>query len=132
MTFVPQGLHTHTEDLRWMQDVFRHQLVLVADAEDSGPADDAGSPIVGLLSMSEGTVHNLYILPDFQRKGIGHTLLETAKTCSGGELKLWVFEPNEGAIRFYQRHGFETMRKTDGRENEEKVPDRLMAWRMDR
>ena len=61
--------------------------------------------------------------------GIGHRLIEMAKTCSGGELQLWVFEPNKGAIRFYERHGFVTVRKTDGRENEEKVPDRLMAWR---
>jgi ribosomal protein S18 acetylase RimI-like enzyme len=41
---------------------------------------------------------------------------------------LWVFEPNQGAIRFYERNGFVTVRKTDGRDNEEKVPDRLMAW----
>jgi ribosomal protein S18 acetylase RimI-like enzyme len=51
-----------------------------------------------------------------------------AKATSGGELRLWVFEPNEGAIRFYENHGFTTIRKTDGRDNEEKVPDRQMIW----
>ena len=129
MAFVPQDLHTADEDRRWMRDVFRHQLVLVAEA--AGDADDPGgsAKIVGLLSMSDGTVHNLYIRPGYQNRGIGHQLLEQAKICSGGELRLWVFEPNAGAIRFYERHGFSTVRKTDGRDNEERVPDRLMAWR---
>lgn len=142
MTFVPQDLHTSAEDRRWMRDVLASQMVLVAEVRgtsetcdasgascDTGDASAAGSGIVGLLSMAEGTIHNLYIRPGYQNQGIGHRLIETAKTCSGGELQLWVFEPNEGAIRFYERHGFVILRKTDGRENEEKVPDRLMAWR---
>ena len=131
MTFVPQDLHTAAEDRRWMRDVFAGQLVLVAEAETPAEGDGGMNGIIGLLSMSDGTVHNLYVRPGFQGQGIGHQLLETAKTCSGGELRLWVFEPNAGAIRFYERHGFVTVRKTDGRENEENVPDRLMAWRMD-
>ena len=125
MPFVPQDLHSTDDDCRWMRDVFARQLVLVAEIAD---AADADSRIVGLLSMSDGTVHNFYIRPGYQNRGIGHKLIETAKTCSGGALRLWVFEPNEGAIRFYERHGFATVRKTDGLENEEKVPDRLMAW----
>lgn len=114
-----------------MRDVFICQVVLVAE-EDSGshPGESFGSTkIVGFLSMSDGTVHNLYIKPDHQDQGIGHALIETAKTSSGGQLKLWVFEQNEGAIRFYERHGFTTLRKTNGQDNEEKVPDRLMIWR---
>ena len=135
MTFVPQDLHTAAEDRRWMRDVLASQMVLVAEAcaasearGASGACDDGGG-IVGLLSMGDGTIHNLYIRPGYQSRGIGHKLIETAKTCSSGELQLWVFEPNKGAIRFYERHGFVTVRKTDGLENEEKVPDRLMAWR---
>lgn len=123
MRFVPQDLHTPADDRLWMQDIFARQLVLVAD--DS--CDDQPK-IVGLLTMGDGIIHNLYIRPGHQGQGIGHRLIETAKTSSAGQLALWVFEPNEGAIRFYERHGFTTIRKTDGRDNEEKVPDRLMAW----
>lgn len=130
MSFVPQDLHTDAEDRRWMRDVFANQLVLVAETIDS-ESQGSGGTIVGMLSMGKGTIHNLYIRPGYQRQGIGHRLIEMAKTCSGGELKLWVFEPNEGAIRFYERHGFVTIRKTDGRDNEEQVPDRLMAWQSD-
>ena len=129
MTFVPQDLHTPDEDRRWMRDVFVSQLVLVAEIDETPGQEEPVCRIVGMLSMGDGTVHNFYIRPGYQRRRIGHALMETAKTCSGGELKLWVFEPNEGAIRFYERHGFVTIRKTDGRDNEEKVPDRLMAWR---
>jgi ribosomal protein S18 acetylase RimI-like enzyme len=131
MAFVPQDLHTDAEDRRWMRDVFARQLVLVAETTAGDGAGEGSGRIVGLLSMSEGTVHNLYIQPGFQNQGIGHQLMDAAKTCSGGELQLWVFEPNAGAIRFYKRHGFLTVRRTDGQENEEKVPDRLMAWRAD-
>ena len=42
--------------------------------------------------------------------------------------RLWTFEPNAGAIRFYERHGLTTLARTDGSGNEERVPDRLMAW----
>jgi len=130
MWFVPQDLNTVDEDRRWMRDVFTDQLVLVAEEERSADPDDAANRtmVVGFLSMGGGTIHNLYIKPGYQGQGFGQALIETAKASSGGQLRLWVFEPNEGAIRFYERHGFTTLRKTDGQDNEEKVPDRLMIW----
>ena len=133
MRFVPQGLHTIAEDRHWMRDVFTQQLVWIAEREPGADLNASGgcAKIVGFLSMGDGTVHNLYIKPGYQGQGIGHALIETAKASSGGQLMLWVFEPNEGAIRFYERHGFTTLRKTDGQDNEEKVPDRLMIWRKD-
>lgn len=129
MAYLPKDLHSDAEDRKWMQDVFAGQLVLVAEITKGDGATCTEGKIVGLLTMGAGAVHNLYIHPDFQRRGIGHQLLETAKTCSGGKLRLWVFEPNRDAIRFYERHGFVTLEKTDGLGNEEKVPDRLMAWK---
>ncbi len=129
MWFVPQNLHTTEEDRRWMGNVFTEQLVLVAEADSDSGSAAKRAMLVGFLSMGAGTIHNLYIKPGFQGQGIGHSLIETAKASSGGQLKLWVFEPNEGAIRFYERHGFSTLRQTDGQDNEEKVPDRQMIWR---
>lgn len=132
MWFVPQALHTEDEDRRWMREVFVRQLVLVAEAgpdADGGDPTTGGSRLVGFLTVADGTIHNLYVLPGYQGQGIGHALIEMAKESSAGQLRLWVFEPNEGAIRFYRRHGFTTLRRTDGRDNEEKVADRLMVWR---
>ncbi len=130
MWFVPQDLHTPAEDRQWMRDVFIHQVVWVALAAPDPAKGDQGEDRrpVGFLSMAAGTIHNLYIRPAHQARGLGHALIETAKASSDGQLRLWVFEPNKGAIRFYKRHGFLTICKTDGQDNEEKVPDRLMAW----
>jgi hypothetical protein len=36
---------------------------------------------------------------------------------------------NEGAVRFYERHGAKLVRNTDGSGNEEKLPDRLTRFR---
>ena len=35
---------------------------------------------------------------------------------------------NVGAQRFYERHGFVEIDRTDGRRNEERAPDILYAW----
>ena len=44
-------------------------------------------------------------------------------------LRLWVFQENVGARRFYERRGFRLVRETDGAGNEEKEPDALLEWR---
>jgi GNAT superfamily N-acetyltransferase len=45
-----------------------------------------------------------------------------------GGLRLWTFQKNEGARRFYERHGFDVVEMTDGAGNEEHEPDVLYAW----
>ena len=42
---------------------------------------------------------------------------------------MWTFQLNEGARRFYERHGLRMIRLTDGEGNEEKTHDALYAWR---
>jgi ribosomal protein S18 acetylase RimI-like enzyme len=44
-------------------------------------------------------------------------------------LALWAFQANTSARRFYERHGFVEARRTDGRDNEERTPDVLYAYR---
>jgi ribosomal protein S18 acetylase RimI-like enzyme len=46
-------------------------------------------------------------------------------------LSLWVFEDNIDAIRFYEREGFQLVKKRDIEEqdNEEGLPDRLYKWK---
>ena len=43
--------------------------------------------------------------------------------------RLWVFQQNEGARRFYERHGCTLVLETDGADNEEHLPDALLEWR---
>jgi len=44
------------------------------------------------------------------------------------ELYLWVFQGNAAAIRFYEQRGFMLVRRTDGRNNEERQPDALYQF----
>ena len=121
MAYLPPDLHTAEETHEWMRDVvFQSERVWVAE--------HAGR-IVGYASADDEFLNNLYVLPEHQGRGIGTALLAAAMEHSRDGVKLWTFEPNKAAIRFYERNGFRTLRRTDGHTNEENVPDRLMAWR---
>ena len=61
-------------------------------------------------------------------KGIGAQLLRLAKRRRPEGLRLRTFASNVGAQRFYERHGFVEIERTDGRDNEERAPDILYAW----
>ncbi|MEQ8370038.1 MAG: GNAT family N-acetyltransferase [Alphaproteobacteria bacterium] len=92
-----------------------------------------GDRLAGFLALGAGTVapssvEQLWVRPDYQGRGLGSRLLGLAKVQSAGGLDLWVFEANRRAIAFYQRHGFQTVRQTDGADTMEKLPDRLMRW----
>jgi ribosomal protein S18 acetylase RimI-like enzyme len=105
---------------RWMREiVFTQQNVWVAEVDHV---------IVGYTSLAGGFLTNLYVHPDHQRRGIGSALLAEVKAYAPDGFKLWTFQQNEDAIRFYERHGFRSLTVTDGKDNMERLPDRLMAW----
>jgi len=56
-------------------------------------------------------------------------MLDEAKRLRPAFLQLWVFQLNEGARRFYERHGFRLVKLTDGAGNMERTPDALYEWR---
>ena len=60
---------------------------------------------VGLVSLWEDTIENLYVHPDQQGRGYGTALLEFA----AGQCKaprLWVLNTNHRARRLYEKRGF--------------------------
>ena len=121
MDYLPDDPHSAEETYRWKRDVvLPRETVWVAEVDGR---------VLGYASAGDGFLNNLYVLPDCQGRGIGGALLAEVKRQLTGGVRLWTFEPNVGAIRFYERHGFETIERTDGQANEEKVADRLMAWR---
>jgi len=61
--------------------------------------------LVGFYSLVEDTVEALFVLPEFQARGIGSMLLEHAKSLRG-KLKLSVFVQNLAAYSFYLHKGF--------------------------
>ena len=61
--------------------------------------------VKGFILVKGGEVRKLFVEPVLQGQGIGAKLLEYAVEHMGAQT-LWALEKNEGAIRFYQRHGF--------------------------
>lgn len=63
-----------------------------------------------------GEVYALYVLADYQRKGVGYALMNAAfeQLTRFSQIALWVLSENEKAIQFYQRYGFHA----DGAEQE--------------
>jgi ribosomal protein S18 acetylase RimI-like enzyme len=90
--------------------------------------DDQDGIVVGFVGLNGDTMTHIYVDPAAQNRGIGTALLDHAKTLRPERLELWVFQKNESARRFYDRHGFRLVRLTDGAENMEKQPDALYEW----
>ena len=103
----------------------RHEEVWLA--EENGR-------LLGFLAVARSERHGwevlekLYVEPEAQNRGVGTALLDQAKALRPDGFVLWVFQRNEGARRFYERHGFELVKLTDGAENMEREPDALYRW----
>ena len=118
LPYLPQ-LHTPEEDLEYLKEkVLREDQIVIAD--ESGK-------IIGFCAFKQGWLDHLYILPEYQGKGIGKSLLDKAKNASS-QLQLWVFQKNTDAIKFYEKNGFTLAETTDGSTNEEKEPDARYVW----
>ena len=105
-----------------------HEEVWLAEEDDR---------LLGFLairrSRTEGweVLEKLYVDPEAQNRGVGTALLDQAKALRPDGLVLWVFQRNEGARRFYEGHGFQLVKLTDGAANMEREPDALYAWQPD-
>lgn len=121
LTFLPK-LHTDEETVDFITNtVVREQEVVVAESDDAP---------VGFVAMAHGDfVQHLYVHPEHQRRGIGSALLDRAKERMPDGFRLWTFQQNTAARRFYERHGLDVIELTDGAGNEEQTPDVLYGWR---
>jgi GNAT superfamily N-acetyltransferase len=117
---IPPIVHPDDDVRRWVrEEVFPNRDVWVWAN---------GAELSGLLVLNGTWLDHLYIDPDHLGEGLGTALLEHAQSMSPAGLKLWTFQSNLGARRFYERHGFVEGESTDG-DNEEGAPDVLYRWR---
>jgi putative acetyltransferase len=117
LPFLPE-LHTPDEDIWFVRNVMFAQCeVWVAETND----------IDGFIAFREGWIDQLHVKPDCQHRGIGKALLWLAMNAYS-PLRLWTFQKNAVAIRFYLAQGFREIERTDGSRNEEREPDILLAW----
>jgi GNAT superfamily N-acetyltransferase len=119
---IPPAAHDDDDVTGWITDV-------VIPERECWLAERASSALVGMLVLDADWVDQLYVDPDHTRGGIGSELLAVAKRERPQGLRLWTFVSNEGAQRFYLRHGFQEVERTDGSGNEEGAPDIQYAWR---
>ena len=84
--------------------------------------------VVAFSGVKDEELTHLYVDPSAQNRGLGSALVEHAKHESPKRLQLWVFQKNEGARRFYERHGFRLVELTDGAANMEREPDARYEW----
>ncbi|MEP6836694.1 MAG: GNAT family N-acetyltransferase, partial [Bradyrhizobium sp.] len=89
---------------------------------------EAGGRLVGFIAVSGEWVDQLYLDPASTGRGIGSRLLADA-TAALPVTKLYCFQSNSGARRFYERHGFRAEAFGDGTQNEEGLPDVLYVRR---
>lgn len=118
LPYLPE-LHTSDEDLWFFRErVFPACTVWVGETVG----------ISGFCAFREGWVDHLYVAPAVHRRGLGSALLGKAMA-QQSLLRLWVFQRNTPAIRFYTARGFRLLDQTDGSRNEEREPDALYQWR---
>jgi GNAT superfamily N-acetyltransferase len=70
-------------------------------------------------------IDQMYLDPTHVGRGIGALLLAHALATLPRPIRLYTFQRNEGARRFYERHGFRAVEFSDGSGNEERCPDVL-------
>jgi GNAT superfamily N-acetyltransferase len=116
---IPMTAHTDEEVRRWIARRIPRTEVWVAESEDGA--------LVGLLVLDDDWVDQLYVEPTLLGRAIGAELIGVAKRERPDGLRLWTFESNRGAQRFYERHGFRATQRTPG-DNEENAPDILYVW----
>lgn len=108
--------HTTERQLRYLQEEqSRGKALFLLLAPDP----------VGVVSVYQDVIENLYVLPDRQERGYGSRLLDYA--CSlCRKPKLWVLNSNTRARIFYENHGFQYT----GREK--RLSDILIELEMER
>jgi GNAT superfamily N-acetyltransferase len=120
MSYLPK-LHTDDEVRGWIRDV-----VLPGDEVVVAEVDGR---LAGFAALDEDLLDHIYVHPELQGLGIGDALLARVKELCPGGFRLWVFQRNTGARRFYERRGLRLVELTDGAGNDEREPDALYEWR---
>lgn len=87
-----------------------------------------GQVVAAMATEQSGAfswVTQMAVDPALVGQGIGSLLLARAMRTLALPIRLYTFQANAGARRFYERHGFQAIQFTDGQANEERCPDVL-------
>lgn len=120
LPFAPLA-HSDDEVRQWFANhLLVHLQVMVAVIDEE---------IVGFCATENdgqfGWIDQLYLSLNHLGQGIGTALLNDALRDLRLPVRLYTFQANVGARRFYERHGFVAIQFGDGSGNEERTPDVL-------
>jgi len=120
MPYAPSA-HPEAELREWVASVLVPSGgVIVADVHGQ---------VVGVMATTHfervSWVTQMAVDPALVNQGIGTLLLAHAMRTLVPPIRLYTFQANAGARRFYERHGFVPVEFTDGQANEERCPDVL-------
>ena len=101
--------------------------LITRDRDELWVAEEEGR-IVGFAALRDEWLAHIYVEPARQGRGLGTELFEVAKRERPDGFRFWVFQKNDGARRFYERHGCRVLELTDGADNMEREPDALYVW----
>ena len=110
-------MHTRAEEIAFADRLIAENWVYVFERTE----------IEAFIAGQGSDIHALYVSSQAQGHGIGTTLLNHAKS-QNETLELWTFQSNLRAQQFYSSHGFFEISRTDGRGNDEKLPDIHLKW----
>ena len=126
VAFAPLA-HADDDVRRWIANV-----LIPAGGVTVAVTDDSHAGVVGMMAVSQhdgvGWIDQLYLHPSSVGRGIGSRFIRSAKESLGSPIRLYTFQENAGARRFYERHGFRATAFSDGADNEEHSPDVLYEW----
>ena len=99
-------------------------------AEERISIAEVDGHLAGFLAVKDqgggqGYLHEIFIAPGFQRRGIGSVLMAVAKEQAPSGLRLHTLQRNTRAAAFYERHGFTVMSTGIGRVG---LPNVQYAW----
>ncbi|MDF3301964.1 GNAT family N-acetyltransferase [Streptomyces tropicalis] len=121
---LPTVVRPHSDDA--VRAYFRD---VVVPARETWIAEAAeGDGIVGVMVLDGTLLSQLYLDPHWRGRGLGDRFVRLAQERSPHRLTLWTFQVNTPAHRFYERHGFVAVERTDGSGNEEREPDVRYVW----
>lgn len=120
MPYAPLA-HTEAEIYEWV-------TAVLIPSGGTIVADHLGS-VVGFAAVShDGNftwIDQMYLSLSHTGQGIGTRLLREIIRTAHGPVRLFTFQENLQARRFYERHGFKALTFSDGLGNEERCPDVL-------
>lgn len=122
LPFAPSA-HSDADMQAWV----KHTLLPTGRVHVATVADRVVAVLASAQDQEAGCswIDQLYVLPGHTGQQLGAQLLAHAHTELPLPIRLYTFQANAGARRFYERHGYVAIAFTDGADNEEKCPDVL-------